>query len=183
MWSVNGYYAFLAEESGATKVTAVDIAPPTPEFETTYKSRNSKINFIQGNIFSEETAQKTGKHDVVYFSDVLLNCLDLVNTLTFLHKYTADILIIVTNIIPEHSSLKNLCIFYPYLDEKNRKLWSPIDGKAIGLTTPYEPNRPYNNWIWGISPSALESILKTSGYKIIQHYYFYLNSLIICTNK
>src|SRR5262245_56455873 len=33
LWGVNGEYAFIAEEAGATKVTAVDVFGPTPEFE------------------------------------------------------------------------------------------------------------------------------------------------------
>jgi hypothetical protein len=32
MWGVNGEHAFLAEAAGATRVAAVDVFGPTPEF-------------------------------------------------------------------------------------------------------------------------------------------------------
>src|ERR1051325_10217956 len=46
MWGVNGEYAFIAEEAGATAVKGVDVFGPTPEFEAKKKARNSAVEFI-----------------------------------------------------------------------------------------------------------------------------------------
>src|SRR5436190_24115207 len=46
MWGVNGEYAFIAEDAGATKVTAVDVFGPTPEFDEKHRERRSRVEFV-----------------------------------------------------------------------------------------------------------------------------------------
>ena len=48
MWGVNGEYAFLAEEYGATVVKGVDVFGPTPEFEEKKRSVIHQLNLFLG---------------------------------------------------------------------------------------------------------------------------------------
>ena len=50
MWGVNGDYAFLAEQSGATRVVAVDVFGPTPEFEQKRAALGSSVAFVLGDV-------------------------------------------------------------------------------------------------------------------------------------
>ena len=65
MWGVNGGFAFLAEDSGATAVKAVDVFGPTPEFEETRRARASHVEFILGDVTRSETLARVGEADVV----------------------------------------------------------------------------------------------------------------------
>src|SRR5687767_1491588 len=63
MWGVNGEYAFVAEEAGAIRVKAVDVFGPTPEFEEKRHSRQSRVEFILGDITRAGTLASIGVVD------------------------------------------------------------------------------------------------------------------------
>src|SRR4051812_46189934 len=60
MWGVHGAYSFLAEESGATRVKAVDVYPESDEFLEEKKRRGSKLEFVRGDINLRETTDRIG---------------------------------------------------------------------------------------------------------------------------
>src|SRR3954451_11723407 len=55
MWGINGLYSFIAEESGASRVTAVDVYEESEEFLNEKERRNSEIRFVRGDINSQTT--------------------------------------------------------------------------------------------------------------------------------
>jgi hypothetical protein len=61
MWGVNGEYAFLAEEAGATEVTRVDVFGLTPEFETTRRERGFRVWFLLGDADSPRPWVRSGR--------------------------------------------------------------------------------------------------------------------------
>ncbi|MDO8430718.1 MAG: class I SAM-dependent methyltransferase, partial [Candidatus Taylorbacteria bacterium] len=64
MWGVNGQNSFIAEESRSTRIMAVDVYPESNEYLEEKRKRNSKIQFVQGDINLLSTTQKVGQMDV-----------------------------------------------------------------------------------------------------------------------
>ena len=61
MWGVNGEYAFVAEEAGATSVKAVDVFGPTPEFDQKHaRARGPACEFVLGDITRPDTLEAIG---------------------------------------------------------------------------------------------------------------------------
>src|SRR5262245_30499474 len=71
MWGINGGYSFVAEQSGARSVTAVDVSEPTEAFESRRRELGSTVEFIRGDGVSPEVMEKIGQVDVVLCSGVL----------------------------------------------------------------------------------------------------------------
>jgi hypothetical protein len=44
----------------------------------------------------------------------------------------------------------------------------PSPGIRVGLTTPFDPTRTYDNWWWGLTPSAMAGMLAASGFAALQ---------------
>jgi 2-polyprenyl-3-methyl-5-hydroxy-6-metoxy-1,4-benzoquinol methylase len=76
MWGIDGLNSFLAEESGATKVIAVDVYPESEKFLGERRKRNSAVQFVLGDINLPETTEKIGVSDVVLCSGVLYHTPD-----------------------------------------------------------------------------------------------------------
>ena len=66
LWNVHGKIAFLAESSGASSVTAVDLSSATDEYLAEHERRHSKVRFVQGDLHDEEVLAEIGPHDVVF---------------------------------------------------------------------------------------------------------------------
>lgn len=179
MWRVNGYFSFLAESVGATKVAAVDIYPASPEFEAQAEKSGSKITFIQGDIHARETIEAIGHRDVVFCSGLLYHTPNPVDTLMKLRLICTGILILNTSTIPEMPGLKNFAIFYPYLGGDQRQVWNLRQG-AIGVSSPYDPGQGYGNWFWGFSYSCLESMLQCAGFRVIARHGGEFLSCVVC---
>ena len=71
MWGVNGEYAFVAAEAGASRVVGVDVFGPTPEFEESRKARAPQVEFVLGDISSAQTVRRVGEVDVVLCAGVV----------------------------------------------------------------------------------------------------------------
>ena len=71
LWGVDGEYAFTAEEAGATRIKAVDVFGPTPQFEEKKARRRSRVEFVLGDITSASTIERIGVVDVVFCAGVL----------------------------------------------------------------------------------------------------------------
>jgi len=120
MWGINGLYSFIAEESGASRVTAVDVYEESEEFLNEKERRNSEIRFVRGDINSQTTADEIGQTQVVLCGGVLYHTPDPVHLLMRLRAICSETLILNTCSIPELPGLKNAAVFYPYLDADQR---------------------------------------------------------------
>lgn len=180
MWGVNGYFAFLAEKLGARSAIAFDIYPATEEFENIKKSLNSSVKFVHGDINSKDSINQLGKFDLVYCTGLLYHVPDPLYTLSRLREICNDVLIIGTAVIPEVNGIDNAAVFYPYLDRTQRSIWDLKQGGQIGITEPFNPSQGYGNWIWGFSNSCLISMLKVSGFEIVEKCLGRFYSYVVC---
>jgi len=169
MWGVNGEYSFLAEEAGATAVTAVDVFGPTPEFEDKRLSRGSRVRFVLGDITRNDTLDQIGTADVVFCAGVLYHHPSPFDLLVALRRICRETLILRTSTIPEVRGLPNAAVYFPMLDARAREMWNL---KSLGLlhqagiSNEFQAADGYGNWFWGLSPSCLESLLKTAGFRV-----------------
>lgn len=169
MWGVNGEYAFLAEEAGATSVKAVDVFGPTPEFEEKRLARNSRVEFILGDLARADTIARIGTADVVFCAGVLYHHPSPFDLLVALRQICRETLILRTSTIPEVPGLPNAAVYFPMLDARGRELWNL---KRLGLlhqagiSNEFQPSEGYGNWFWGLTPSCLESLLATAGFRV-----------------
>lgn len=169
MWGVDGEYAFLAEEAGATRVVAVDVFGPTPEFEEKRVSRGSRVDFVLGDITSPATIDAVGQVDVVFCAGVLYHHPSPYDLLVALRRICGDTLILRTSTIPEVRGLPNAAVFFPMLDARGRDLWNLKRLGVLhqaGISGEFDPGQGYGNWFWGLTPSCLESLLQTAGFRV-----------------
>ena len=169
MWGVNGEYAFIAEEAGATAVKAVDVFGPTPEFEQKRAARKSRVEFVLGDITRAETLQAVGEVDVVFCAGVLYHHPSPFDLLVALRQICRQTLILRTSTIPEIRGLPNAAVYFPMLGAGSRELWR-LESLGVqhqaGISNEFQPSVGYGNWFWGLSPSCLESLLKTAGFRV-----------------
>ncbi len=180
LWGVHGNNAFIAEESGALRSIAVDVYPETKEFLETLKKKNSKVEFIQGDINSEETIKKIGICDVVLCSGVVYHTPNPIAMFMRLRVITRETLLLNTASIPEFFGIRNATVFYPFLSEKQRKIWNRGIGSQKAITGPYEPEEGYANWFWGMTPSAIESMLLLAGFEVTERFIYNFNTVFVC---
>jgi SAM-dependent methyltransferase len=169
MWGVNGEFAFLAEEAGATPVKAVDVFGPTPEFEQKRDARRSRVEFILGDITRNATLAEVGEVDVVFCAGLLYHHPSPFDVLVALRRICRQTLILRTSTIPEVRGLPNAAVYFPMLDAAQRELWNLRTLGVLhqaGISNEFQPSEGYGNWFWGLTPSCLESLLKTAGFRV-----------------
>lgn len=155
MWSVNGAIAFAAEDAGATKVTGVDVMAPTPEYEAEHTRRDSNVRFVTGDVHDIGTVAEVGPHDVVWCSGVLYHAPHPLLTLERLRALTGQTLILATETLPRRGTD---CVF------------APAPGAHPTHTEPFDRDRGYVNWFWGISPGALREMLRATGFETVEEH-------------
>lgn len=169
MWGVNGEYAFIAEEAGATRVKGVDVFGPTPEFEAKKQARHSAVEFILGDATHPDTIARIGTMDIVFCAGVLYHHPSPFDLLVGLRRMCAQTLILRTSTIPEVAGLPNAAVYFPMLKPRDRHLWNLSAlgvGRQVGITDGFEPEAGYGNWFWGLTPSCLSSLLETAGFHV-----------------
>jgi 2-polyprenyl-3-methyl-5-hydroxy-6-metoxy-1,4-benzoquinol methylase len=169
MWGVNGEYAFVAEQAGAAAVKAVDVFGPTPEFEQKRRERGSRVEFVLGDVTRAETLAAIGQADVVFCAGVLYHHPSPYDLLVALRQICRETLILRTSTIPEVRGLPNAAVYFPMLDAKARALWNLHSLGLLhqsGISNEFQPAQGYGNWFWGLTPSCLESLLKTAGFRV-----------------
>jgi SAM-dependent methyltransferase len=169
MWGVNGWYSFLAEEAGATSVKGIDVFGPTPEFEAARAERQSRVEFVLGDITQPDTIVRVGVCDVVFCAGVLYHHPSPYDLLVALRRICGSILILRTATIPEVRGLAHAAVYWPMLPADQRKLWTlgRTTGKQVGLTAEFEPEQGYGNWFWGMTPSCVRALLRTAGFRVV----------------
>jgi 2-polyprenyl-3-methyl-5-hydroxy-6-metoxy-1,4-benzoquinol methylase len=169
MWGVNGEHSFLAAEAGATAVTAVDVFGPTPEFEDKRKARAPNVRFLLGDVTQIDTIEAIGPVDVVFCAGVLYHHPSPFDVLVALRRLCRETLILRTSTIPEVRGLPNAAVYFPMLDASARKMWN-LKGLGVlhqaGISNEFQPAEGYGNWFWGLTPSCLESLLETAGFRV-----------------
>jgi hypothetical protein len=169
MWSVDGAIAFHAEASGATPVTGADLMGPSERFQAERRRRASQVRFVQGDVHDPATIERIGVHDVVWCSGVIYHAPHPLLTLERLREITGDVLILASETLPEVPGLPQACVFYPGLTDRERRAYSRAPGgPALGVTTPFDHERGYGNWYWGITPSALAGMTRTAGFDVLE---------------
>jgi 2-polyprenyl-3-methyl-5-hydroxy-6-metoxy-1,4-benzoquinol methylase len=183
MWGVNGAHAFLAEASGATAVCGVDVFGPTPEFEAERARRGSHVEFVLGDCTAPVTIERVGPHDVVFCAGVLYHHPSPFDVLVALRSICRERLLLRTSTIPEVNGLPNAAVFFPYLPDRSRRLW---DLRALGLlhqagiSQAFRPEDGYGNWFWGLTPSCLESMLTTAGFRVLRRDHEPFAQTVLC---
>ena len=169
MWGVNGDYAFLAEEAGASRVVAVDVFGPTPEYDEKHRTRQSAVEFVLGDISRAETIARIGEVDVVFCAGVLYHHPSPFDLLVALRRICRETLILRTSTIPEVRGLPNAAVYFPMLTARGREPWNLKSLGVMhqaGITNEFQPREGYGNWFWGLTPSCLESLLRTAGFEV-----------------
>lgn len=172
MWGVDGAIAFLAEETGATAVTAVDLMPASARFEAERKRRSSEVRFIQGDLHDEKVIGVIGRHDLVWCSGVLYHAPNPLLTLARLREITGELLILATETIPEVPGVAQACVFLPGLSSADRELHASARPgvSAAGLSHAFDPAEAYGTWWWGLSRSAVRGMLHASGFEVLEEH-------------
>lgn len=171
MWGVNGAYAFLAEEVGATRVVGLDVFGPTPEFTAERERRGSDVEFVLGDVTNTATLDHVGPVDTVLCAGVLYHHPSPFDVLVALRALCRRTLILRTSTIPEVDGLPGAAVYWPLLDESARQRWNlsslGLDSQ-VGITGPFDPAQGYGNWFWGLTPSCLEALVRTAGFEVVR---------------
>jgi hypothetical protein len=170
MWGVDGAISFLAEESGATSVTALDVMPATESFTAEHARRSSSIHFLQGDVHDESVVTTVGLHDVVWCWGVIYHSPNPMLLLERLRSITGETLILSSETIPEVPGLSQACIFFPGLPDKERVAHASArpGAKALGVSERFSRDQSYGAWWWGISQSALCAMVSAAGFSVIE---------------
>lgn len=168
MWGVHGRFSFLAEETGATRVTGIDVMGRTPQFDAEHARRGSSVRFIEGDLHDPAVVREAGEHDLVWCSGVLYHSPFPVLTLRRLRELTGELLILQTNCVPELPGVAQGMVFYPHLPETERGLYgmwgrAPRE-RSIGPLEGFPDE--FGPWWWGITRSALRAMLASAGFAI-----------------
>jgi methyltransferase family protein len=178
MWNVDGAIAFAAEAAGATAVTGVDVMEATPAFEAERARRGSAVRFVRGDLHDPAVVREVGVHDVVWCSGLLYHAPHPLLTLDRLRELTGETLLLATESLPEVPGLRGACVFYPGAD----RAAFAAPGR-VGLESPFDAARGYENWWWGITPSALRGMLGAAGFEVAELHDDGLHVAVTATRK
>jgi hypothetical protein len=171
MWSVHGALCFAAEDAGASAVTGVDVMGPTERFTAERARRGSTVRFVQGDMHEPATIEAIGTHDVVWCSGVLYHAPHPLLTLERLHELTGETLLLATETIAETPGRRDTCVIAPSPQEH------PNAEPAAG------PGAGYGPWYWGITPSALRTMLKLTGFAVTDEHRTPFHVTVVATPR
>jgi len=172
MWGVDGEVAFRAERAGATKVVVFDGMDPTPEFEAKHAEASSQVTYVQGDLHDPEDVSRLGTFDVVWCAGVIYHTPSPFLQLQHLRILTRRWLLLGTEVIPEVPGVENACIFHPGRTHESERAFAHAYGERAstypGMTHAFDESalQGYGNMWWGLSPSALRSMLRYAGFAV-----------------
>lgn len=146
MWSVHGAISFIAEEAGATQVTALDVMAATEEFKERHANTTSEIAFVQGDLHDVELEP----HDIVWCSGVLYHVPHPILTLQHLHALTNHTLILATEVAKGSG---------------NHAIFDPGAKDHPNITNQLDPSQGYVGWWWLPTADAVLAMLKATGFE------------------
>lgn len=178
LYQMEGDIAFTAEESGASPVTLFDAGDPDlSPFDQRRRSRGSSVRYLQGDLEDPESVREIGPHDVVWCTGVIYHTPNPVRQLMNLRAITRELLYLGTLTIPEIPGFRNACVYYPHLDDRARARYAAGyrwardgAGALLGIGAPVDeaPMRGHGNCWWGITGSALRSMLTTARFEVVE---------------
>ncbi len=158
MWTIDGALCFAAEDAGAASVTGVDVMARSERFDAEVRRRGSQVRFVQGDLHDPATIAAIGVHDVVWCSGVLYHAPHPLLTLQRLRALTGQTLLLATETVAETPGRRGTCVIAPGRDEHPN------------AEPPAGPDAGYGPWYWGITPSALRSMLTLSGFAVVEEF-------------
>jgi SAM-dependent methyltransferase len=180
MWNVDGAYAFHALDAGATQVVGVDLMPPTPAFEAENLERGNRVRFVQGDINEPDVTAAIGIVDVVFCSGVLYHVPSPLLTLDRLRAICGTTLILVSAVIRERRARQS-AVFLPHLGDRGRAAVAYRSRhRRLGLDTTFVPEDGYANWYWAFTPSCVEAMVRTAGFRISERYLYPHALCLVC---
>lgn len=105
----DGYFSFLAEQRGASRVVAIDkmdrrhLITDANGFMTAREILNSQVNFIEMDVFEIDCL--TGEFDIVFFFGVLYHLRHPLLALEKIYQKTKSVVLIETHVIDTEYSL------------------------------------------------------------------------------
>ena len=172
MWGVDGEVAFRAERAGATRVVLFDGMDPTGEFDAKHRDAGSRIEYVQGDLHDPEDVARLGTFDVVWCTGVIYHSPNPYLQLHHLRALTGQRLLLGTEVIPEVPGIENGCVFYPGRSAASERAFARAYGDDAptypGMTHAFDetPMLGYANMWWGLSPSAVRSMLRYTGFEV-----------------
>jgi hypothetical protein len=151
---------------------------PTARFEAERARRESKIRFVCGDVHDARIIEEIGVHDVVWCSGLLYHSPNPLLTLERLRALCGQTLLLATETLPEVPGLRGACVFYPGAEPAT----FAAPGR-VGLATPFDPARGYENWWWGITLSALRGILGAAGFEVADVHDDVLHVTVVATRR
>jgi hypothetical protein len=149
MWQVEGAIAFAALAAGATRVTAMDLMPPTPRIDA------SPIRFVQGDLHDAVVMEEVGEHDVVWCSGVLYHAPHPLLTLERLRSITTQTLLLATEVLPLPGRFA---------------AFAPARWMHPSKPAPLDPEQRYGNWFWLPTPATVRAMLTATGFRIAEEH-------------
>lgn len=161
LWEIHGGCAFIAEEAGASEVTASDFQAPTPEYKEQHSRRSSRVRFQQANLHDTEQVAALGVHDVVWCSGFMYHTAVPYLALANLLSVTGQYLICGSKVIPSVPGLPGAAVYYPGLTSEQRQLYEPVSHAVARQSFLREQHTA--NWFWGLTPDALVGLARSLG--------------------
>jgi Methyltransferase domain len=176
MWGVDGEVAFRAERAGAARVVLFDGMDPTDEFQDRHREAGSAVEYVQGDLHDPDDVARLGSFDVVWCTGVVYHSPNPYLQLQHLRALTRRELVLGTEVIPEVPGIENACVFYPGRSPASERAFARAYGERaptyLGMTHPFDetPMLGYANMWWGLSPSAVRSMLRYSGFDVREEF-------------
>jgi hypothetical protein len=156
MWAIHGALCFAAEDAGASRITGVDVMGASDAFTAELRRRDSRVRFVQGDVHDAETVAAIGRHDVVWCSGVLYHAPHPLLTLERLRELTGRTLLLATETVAETPGRRRTIVIAPGTTDHPR-------AEPAG-----RPKAGYGPWYWGITPSALRTMLTLTGFQVVE---------------
>jgi SAM-dependent methyltransferase len=173
MWNAHGEIAFDAEAAGARRVTLFDAMEPTPEFDAERERRGSAVDYVQGDLHSPADIAALGEFDVVWCAGVVYHSPNPLLQLGHLRRLCRERLLLGSHVIPEVPGMPGACLYYPAISGSERRSFRGAHGGehgCLGVTEPFDPAGGYGNYWFGLTPSALRSMLETAGFRVLSEH-------------
>jgi SAM-dependent methyltransferase len=168
MWKIDGEYSFVAEESGATDVTCLDMYA-TDEFRKKLTERSSKVRLVLGDAMADETIAQIGVVDLVMCFGVLYHVPDPSRFIEALARMCREKLILETLTTPEVPGVPHAAVYLPHLDVNVRRRYDTAGSggtAGLGIGSDFDPEEGFANNFWALSPSCVTALLRSHGFRV-----------------
>jgi hypothetical protein len=170
MWEVDGYYSNQSHDKlGVKHVTMVDIEKSENWIRN--PSLREGIDFREGD-FSDSKFMRSieFRYDLGIAFDVLLHQINLRETLSLMLSKVRKHFVVTTPVIPDGQMpyRNSLVLLSGVRDDRLipfREKWTEDADYWSNFSDP--TNVRWNHWLWGLSPSFLQSLMAGLGWDMI----------------